>query len=63
MSTEKQTGILLGHIYMKDFCNSCVLSYEGKSVETLWLEFKEALNYGIQKFIPSKFVGKKKRLP
>ena len=48
---------------MKDFCNSFILSYEGKSVETLWLEFKEALNYGIQKFIPSKFVGKKRHLP
>ena len=44
--------------YLKDFCNSFVLSYEGKSVESLWLEFKEALNCGIQKFIPSKFVGK-----
>ena len=46
--------------YMKDFCNSFVLSYEGKSVETLWLEFKEALNAGIGKFIPTKFVGQKK---
>ena len=26
--------------YMKDFCNSFVLIYEGKSVETLWLELK-----------------------
>ena len=36
---------------MKDFCNSFVLSYEGKSVETLWLELQEALNAGIGKFI------------
>ena len=27
--------------YMKDFCDSFVSSYEGKSVETLWLEFKQ----------------------
>ena len=38
--------------YMIEFCNSFVLSYTGKSVEALWLEFKEALNTGIQKFIP-----------
>ena len=37
---------------MIEFCNSFVLSYTGKSVEALWLEFKEALNTGIQKFIP-----------
>ena len=43
--------------------NSFVLSYEGKSVETLWLEFKEALSAGIGKFIPTKFVGQKKHLP
>ena len=49
--------------YMKDFCNSFVLSYEGKSVETLWLEFKEALNAGIGKFIPTKFVGQKSICP
>ena len=49
--------------YMTEFCNSFVLSYEGKSVETLWLEFKEALNTGIQKFIPSKYAGQKKHLP
>ena len=48
---------------MKHFCDSFILSYDSKSVESLWLEFKEALNYGIQKFIPSKFVGKKKHLP
>ena len=29
--------------YMKDFCNSFVLNYAGKSTETLWLEFKEKL--------------------
>ena len=43
----------------KNPCNSFVLSYEGKSVETLWLELKETLNAGIGKFIPSKFVGQK----
>ena len=48
---------------MTGLCNSVVLSYEGKSVETLWLEFKEALNTGIQKFIPSKYAGQKKHLP
>ena len=32
-------------------------------METLWLEFKEALNAGIGKFIPTKFVGQKKHLP
>ena len=37
-------------MHMKDFCNSFVLSYEGKSVETLWLEFKGTLNAGIGKF-------------
>ena len=42
---------------MIEFCNSFVLSYVGKSVETLWLQFKEALNTGIQKFIPSKYAG------
>ena len=49
--------------HMTEFCNSFVLSYQGKSVETLWLEFKEALNTGIQKFIPSKYAGQKKHLP
>ena len=44
---------------MKDFCNIFVLSYEGKTVETLWLEFKKTLYAGIGKFIPSKFVGEK----
>ena len=48
-------------MHMKDFCNSFVLSYEGKSVESLWLKFKGALNAGIGKFIPSKFVGRKKK--
>ena len=48
--------------HMKDFCNFFVLSYEGKYLENLWLEFKEALNKGIRKFIPSKFV-EQKRLP
>ena len=46
-------------VYMKDFCNSFVLSYEGTSVETLWLEFKEALNYGIQKFIHPSLLARK----
>ena len=49
--------------YMIELCNSCVLSYEGKSVEYLWFEFNEALNTGIQKFIPSKYAGQKKHLP
>ena len=48
---------------MKDFCNSFVRCYEGKKVETLWLEFKEALNAGIGKFIPAKFVGQKSICP
>ena len=47
---------------MKDFCNFFVLSYEGKYVETLCLEFKEAFNTDISKLTPSKFVGQK-RLP
>ena len=48
---------------MQSFCSSFLLSYEGKSVEAMWTEFKEALNSGIEKFIPSKFTGKKKHLP
>ena len=36
---------------------------EGKSVEQLWCELKEALDGGINKFIPSRFVGSKKHLP
>ena len=32
-------------------------------METLWLEFKEVLNAGIRKFIPTKFVDQKKHLP
>ena len=48
--------------YITEFCNSFVLRYEGKSVEALWLEFKKALNIGIQKFIPSKHAGQKKHL-
>ena len=39
--------------YMQSFCSSFLSSYEGKSVEALWTEFKEALNSGIEKFIPS----------
>ena len=46
--------------YMQSFCSSFLSSYEGKSVEALWTEFKEALNSGIEKFIPSKFTGNKK---
>ena len=45
--------------HIKYFCNAFVLSYEGKKVQTLWLEFKEALYAGMGKFIPSKFVGQK----
>ena len=55
------TGPLLRYI-----CNpsaTSLSSYEGKSVEVLWTEFKEALNSGIQKFIPSKFSGNEKHLP
>ena len=48
---------------MQSFCSSFLSSYEGKSVEALWTEFKEALNSGIEKFIPSKFTGNKKHLP
>ena len=52
------------NVYMQSFCHSFLSSYEGKSVEVLWTEFnKEALNSGIQKFIPSKFSGNKKHLP
>ena len=50
-------------VYMQSFCHSFLSSYVGKSVEVLWTEFKEALNSGIQKFIPSKFSGNKKHLP
>ena len=48
---------------MQSFRSSFLSSYEGKSVEALWTEFKEALNSGIEKFIPSKFTGNKKHLP
>ena len=34
-------------------------SYEGKSVEVMWTEFKEALDSDIKKFIPSKLIGNK----
>ena len=49
--------------YMQPFCSSFLSSYEGKSVEALWTEFKEALNSGIEKFIPPKFTGNIKHLP
>ena len=48
---------------MQSLHNSFLSSYEGKSVEALWTEFKEALNSGVENFIPSKFTGNKKRLP
>ena len=38
---------------------SGIYQIQGKSVEVLWTEFKEALNSGIQKFIPTKFIGNK----
>ena len=44
---------------MQSFCRSFLSSCEGKSVEVMWTEFKEALNSGIQKFVPSKFAGNK----
>ena len=50
-------------VYMQSGCHSFVSSYEGKSAEVLWTEFKEALNSGILKFISSKFSGYKKNLP
>ena len=46
-------------IYMRSFCDSFLSSYEGKSVEVMWTEFKEALDSGIKKFIPSKLIGNK----
>ena len=49
--------------YMQSFRDSFLSSYKGKSVEVLWTEFKEALNTGIEKFIPSKLSGNKKHLP
>ena len=50
-------------MYMQSYCDSFLSSYCGKSVETMWFEFKEALNSGIEKFIPSKFIENKKHLP
>ena len=50
-------------VHMQSFCHSFLSSCEGKSVEVMWTEFKEALNSGIQKFVPSKFAGNKKHLP
>ena len=50
-------------VHMQSFCRSFLSSCEGKSVEVMWTEFKEALNSGIQKFVPSKFAGNKKHLP
>ena len=49
-------------VSFRDFCSSFLSSYEGKSVEALWTEFKEVLNSGIEIFIPSKFTGNKKHL-
>ena len=48
---------------MKSFCDSFMFPLEGKTVEVLWCNFKEALNLGINKFIPSRFVGSKRHLP
>ena len=43
--------------YMKSFCDTFMYQLEGNTVEQLWCDFKEALNEGINKFIPNKFVG------
>ena len=49
--------------YMKSFCDTFMFHLEGKTVELLWCDFKEALNEGINKFIPNRFVGSKRHLP
>ena len=48
---------------MQFFCDDFMSQLEGKSVEQLWCDFKEALNGGINKFIPSRLVGRKRHLP
>ena len=49
--------------YMTEFCNSFVLSYEGKSVETPWLEFKEALNKVFRSLFPQNMLNKRGTYP
>ena len=49
--------------HMQFFCDDFMSQLEGKSVTQLWCDFKEALNGCINKFIPSRFVGRKRHLP
>ena len=42
---------------MQSFCHLFLSSCEGKSVEVMWTEFKEALNSSIQKLVLSKIVS------
>ena len=50
--------------HMQFFCDDFMSQLEGKSVEEqLWCDFREALNGGINKFVPSRFVGRKRHLP
>ena len=50
-------------IYMRSFCDSFLSSYEGKSVEVMWTEFKEALDSGIKKNHPLKTYREQKTSP
>ena len=49
--------------HMISFCDTFKSLLEGTTVEQLWCDFKEALNEGINKFIPNRFVGSKRHLP
>ena len=45
---------------MQFFCDDFMSQLEGKSVEQLWCDFEEALYGGINKFIPIRFIGRKR---
>ena len=61
ISIGKRTGILLKHI-RKTSVTPFVLNYEGRSVETLWLQFKVSLDETEKMAHDSKIVRAKEKL-
>ena len=48
---------------MTSFSSTFLSSGKNKTVGQAWSEFKNTIHEGVDKFIPSGFIGSKKHLP